>query len=202
MKIPQAFQSSSFRRNFARSRIRWFFCLALVVYLALIVLNVTTSSLSLNFSSSQVENTAEPIFSAPQPIRSDEWLRFTPERIGRTNSDWNFDHLTPFEYRSDSVKHGIGLAVYYLVFPERYVAENIGARGLAFSWWFPFFCGTFCSDSFATFVWAEVSARGFYVFFDCVIASCFMVELFAIGCDMAVCPGCILPSILQPIEFG
>lgn len=143
MKIPQAFQSSSFRGNFARSPIRWFFCLALVVYLALIVLNVTTSSLSLNFSSSQVENSAKPIFSAPQPIRSDEWLRFTPERIGRTNSDWNFDHLTPFEYRSDSVKHGIGLAVYYLVFPERYVAENIGARGLAFSWWFPFFAALF-----------------------------------------------------------
>lgn len=143
MKSPQAFQSSFVKGFFARNPIRWFFGLALLTYLALTIFNVTTSSLSLNFSSSQVENTAEPIFSEPQPIRSDEWLRFTPDRIGRTNSDWNFDHLSPFDYRSDSVKHGIGLAVYYLVFPERYVAENIGARGLAFAWWFPLFAAFF-----------------------------------------------------------
>jgi hypothetical protein len=143
VKLARAFQSSFAKGFVTRRPIRWFFGLAFLTYLILIVFNVTTSSLSLNVSSTEVENTAEPVFSEPQPIRSDEWLRSTPYQIGRTNSDWSFDHLSPFEYRSDSVKQGIGLAVYYLVFPERYVAENIGARGLAFAWWFPLFATFF-----------------------------------------------------------
>jgi hypothetical protein len=65
----------------------------------------------------------------------------------------------------------------------------------------PTFRGIFLGDSFTTFVGAEIPARGFYVFFDCVIACCFMVELFANGFDMAVCPCRILPSMLQQIEL-
>ena len=139
MKLPETFLSLKPRTLFSKGPIRWFFSLVVLIYLLLVFLNVTTSSLSLNYSSTSVKNSASPIFAENRPIRSDEWMRSTPYQIGRTNSDWNFDHLSPFEYRPDSVKQGFGLGLRYVMFPESLVAENLGARGLAFAWWFPLF---------------------------------------------------------------
>lgn len=143
MKLSETFLSLQPRTLFSKRSIRWFFSLVALIYLLLVYLNVTTSSLSLNYSSTSVKNSASPIFAENRPIRSDEWLRSTPYQIGRTNSDWNFDHLSPFEYRPDSVKQGFGLGVRYVIFPESLVAENLGARGLAFAWWFPLFASVF-----------------------------------------------------------
>ena len=143
MKLSETFLSLQPRTLFSKRSIRWFFSLVALAYLLLVYLNVTTSSLSLNYSSTSVKNSASPIFAENRPIRSDEWLRSTPYQIGRTNSDWNFDHLSPFEYRPDSVKQGFGLGIRYVIFPESLVAENLGARGLAFAWWFPLFASVF-----------------------------------------------------------
>lgn len=116
------------------------FCLVLgAFYCVAVALNVTTSSLALNFSSSSEANSANEILGKPRPIRSDEWLRSTPYQIGRLHDSWNAEFNSPFEFRDDALSTTSSKIVSAAMFPERSIFEKIGSRGFAALWWFPIF---------------------------------------------------------------
>ena len=83
-------------QNLLRNPIRIFLMIVSLGFLFLVGFNVTTSSLSLNFESSNKSNSGEPIAGTSKTIRSDEWMRSTPLLIGATNNDLTDEHLTPF----------------------------------------------------------------------------------------------------------
>lgn len=121
--------------------VRLWYVLAAVVFVVLSLLGVTTSSLgisSLRFDASASEGT----LGEPLAIRSDEWMRNTPMRLGvmRTGTD---DFMTPLGSGPELL---VGLqrgASARLVFFDASLAKLgpvLPDRQLfAFLWWLPFY---------------------------------------------------------------
>jgi len=138
MEIEQSF-CKLHMQNVLRNPIRVFLMIVSLGFLLLVGFNVTTSSLSLNFESSNKSNSAEPIAGTSKTIRSDEWMRSTPLLIGATNNDLTDEHLTPFEFRPQASSNGLSSLLKKVIFPEQLITLILGSHGFAFAWWFPIF---------------------------------------------------------------
>ena len=138
MEIEQSFCKLHVQKVL-KNPIRVFLMIVLLGFLLLVGFNVTTSSLSLNFESSNKSNSAEPTVGTSKTIRSDEWMRSTPLLIGTTNNDLTDKHLTPFEFRPEASSNRLGSLLKKVIFPEQLIAQIFGSRGFAFAWWFPIF---------------------------------------------------------------
>lgn len=120
------------RRRF----LAWVFGLA-GTFLAIVGLGrISTSSLAL-FGGTGEPNTARVVFGESRPIRSDEWLRTTPDVMGRLSDGWTPDFRPIFEARS-SWPQPIVFVADLLQFPEREIAARVlGLRGFFVLWWIP-----------------------------------------------------------------
>lgn len=113
----------------------------LLIYVLLVTFRVTSSSLSLNFESADVSNSAQILIGEPRSIRGDEWLRWTPSQIGQLHSGWTKENLTPFEYRTPTFTNIGSRLIEAVVFPDRTIPRFLGERGFAVAWWFPVVMG-------------------------------------------------------------
>lgn len=118
----------------------------LILYLSLIALGITGSSIHLLYKSFLSEVEIKKIAFSPKPIRSDEWAVFTPMAIGQYNHNPAFpiinqnvgmegENMLIFGMTGVPVKHISALAKPatwgFFLFDLK--------RALAWYWWFPIF---------------------------------------------------------------
>lgn len=123
---------------------KWFAWLGIttgVLYCVLVLFNLSGSSLMLNSEDAFGPGGDGAIVGVNRPIRSDEWLRASPQIIGSAQDWWEpkaRPSLAQWPERDESV---VGRTSHYLLFPEIVVSKLLGDRGFAFRWWLPVFAG-------------------------------------------------------------
>lgn len=114
----------------------------LICYVVLVAAGVTTSSLGIAILSDDASTGAHGLLlGGPDPIRSDEFLRTTPWRIGIATSGED-DFVTPLSNPDPAiVTTGLGGVATTVVFPEARVLAVVGAalpeQAFAAVWWLP-----------------------------------------------------------------
>lgn len=114
--------------------------IAIIIFWVLIsCMKITTSSLALNFQQAET-NSAQILFSKARTIRSDEWMRSTPYAIGRHQSWWTADAITPLNAKDSNNRYSARSLIDKFVNFERTVDEVLQVKQLyVFLWWLPVF---------------------------------------------------------------
>lgn len=120
-------------------KIRGYISALTLVWLALGAFGVTTSSLALNYSTTQ-NNSANVIWGHPQSIRSDEWIRSTPSSFAEFQPNWSIKNLTPFEAGNFREQTSAVRSIEKIVFFEPTLFHQIKSfKAFALLSWLPLF---------------------------------------------------------------
>ena len=112
---------------------------ALIVYALACLAGLTTSSISVNGLRSTPESSGGLLLGQPRDVRSDEYLRHTPWRIGLSRAG-DADFATPLS-TPDPFAGQPGAPLTTLLYPDLTILRTLGqlAPTLAFAlvWWLP-----------------------------------------------------------------
>ena len=140
MALSEKLKATTVRLRWSISHRPWtvWVLLCAGVYILLVILGITNSSLAL--LDDPVDGAQGLLAGAPRPIRSDEWIKATPQLIGQlATGDGNFMPIlaTPVQPGGTSAAGPISALLSLEYLPAELIARWSLPIGLAAAWWFP-----------------------------------------------------------------